>query len=280
MTYAKLDRAAHASYLAASQPSQAQFPFARGSGPVPCSKPTGLREGALMRRILLAFALIGLTVWSGPLLGQDFKKGTEAYFRGDFATALQELKPLAERGDANSQTLLGALYTFGWGVRQDYAVAAYWHRLAAEQGLAAAQYVLAKAYDEGEGVPRDYTKAAEWFRLAANQGHGGAQTSLGAKYQFGSGVPQDYAEASRWFRLAAEQGYAVAQRNLGYNYLGGQGVIQDYTMAHMWLNIAASLGLESAAEARDIASGNMTLDQIAEAQRLARECVAKAYKDC
>ena len=50
--------------------------------------------------------------------------------------------------------------------------------------------------------------------------------------------------------------------------------------AHMWFNIAASQGDENAAKLRDIIAERMPPSQIAEAQKLARECVRKNYKDC
>jgi uncharacterized protein len=60
----------------------------------------------------------------------------------------------------------------------------------------------------------------------------------------------------------------------------GTGVIQDLVYAHMWLNIAASSGNKVAVKNRDIVAGEMTPAQIAEAQKLARECVRKEYKGC
>ncbi len=39
----------------------------------------------------------------------------------------------------------------------------------------------------------------------------------------------------------------------------------------MWLNLAAAQGFEKAAELRDLLEENMTPEQLAEAQRLARE---------
>ena len=48
----------------------------------------------------------------------------------------------------------------------------------------------------------------------------------------------------------------------------------------MWWNIAASQGDDDAAEYRDKVAKLMTPSQIAEAQKLARECVRKNYKDC
>ena len=94
-------------------------------------------------------------------------------------------------------------------------------------------------------------------------------------HEYGQGVPQDYAEAIRWFREAADQGEANAQFNLGGMYYQGQGVTQDYVLAHKWFNLAAARATgndnEKFAKARDEVAARMTADQIAEAQRLARE---------
>jgi TPR repeat protein len=69
----------------------------------------------------------------------------------------------------------------------------------------------------------------------------------------------------------AEKGDASAQDSLGTAYVKGDGVPQDYVLAHMWFNLAAALGSESARESRDAVAKVMTPDQIAEAQRLARQ---------
>jgi hypothetical protein len=109
------------------------------------------------------------------------------------------------------------------------------------------------------------------WRARAEQGDARAQFNLGLMYDTGEGVPQDDAEAVRWYRLAADQGDATAQYNLGLMYANGQGVPQDYVAAHMWLNLAAAQGNANASESRDIVANRMTPEQIAEAQRLARE---------
>ena len=98
-----------------------------------------------------------------------------------------------------------------------------------------------------------------------------AQNNLGLMFELGQGVTRDYAEAARWYRKAAEQGEALAQDNLGRMYEQGRGVTQDYVLAHMWHNLAAAQGDDDAAKARDGLAQQMTPDQIAEAQRLARE---------
>jgi len=58
---------------------------------------------------------------------------------------------------------------------------------------------------------------------------------------------------------------------LGEMYAQGRVVLQDYVLAHMWLSLAARSGNEYIRKKRDEVAAKMTPDQIAEAQRLARE---------
>ena len=105
---------------------------------------------------------------------------------------------------------------------------------------------------------------------------------LAADFQAGFAAAQkgDYAAALREWTLLAEQGDAVAQFNMGVMYFEGQGVLQDYVSAHMWANIAAVNGSEMAPELRNAIAKRMTPAQIHAAQKRAKDCVAKNYKDC
>ncbi|MFL5047776.1 MAG: tetratricopeptide repeat protein, partial [Xanthobacteraceae bacterium] len=121
-------------------------------------------------------------------------------------------------------------------------------------------------------------KAVTWLRLAADQGDAAAQFRLGLMYSEGQGVPQDHAEAARWYRLAADQRYPQAQYNLGLLYAKGEGVEQDNVMAHMWFNLAVAQfpasdarNRTAALNSRDVVANKLTRQQIAEAQKLARE---------
>ena len=124
----------------------------------------------------------------------------------------------------------------------------------------------------------NHVNALEWYRKAADQGYAVAQVILGWHYHTGEGVPQDDAESVRWFRLAAEQGRADAQHDLACSYRDGNGVPQDYVQAHMWYSLSASQSSEAEwanrAKNRDLTAQRMTPDQLAEAQRLAREWAA------
>jgi hypothetical protein len=105
----------------------------------------------------------------------------DAYNGGDYARAFTLLKPLAEQGQTEAQTLLGDLYLHGRGVTRDIAVAVAWYRKASERSYGPALRALAKCYEVGLGVPRDMDAAERFYKRAAEEeifhlgGEGAAQ---------------------------------------------------------------------------------------------------------
>ena len=73
------------------------------------------------------------------------------------------------------------------------------------------------------------------------------------------------------FQRAAENGQPTAQYQLGLLYSTGRGVPMDYITAHKWLNLAARTGDEEARRLRAELAHDMSPQEIAEAQRQARE---------
>jgi TPR repeat protein len=185
--------------------------------------------------VLLAAVCAALVLGPTYTSSADFDEAVAAYERGDDATAIRELRPLAKQGHATAQINLGVMYA------------------------------------NGQGVPQDYAEAVKWYRKAADQELASAQNNLGTMYDMGQGVPQDYAEAARWYRKAAEKGEASSQNNLGVMNANGQGVPQNYVLAHMWFSLAAANGDEKARKFRNIVAKQMSPAQIAEARKLARE---------
>ena len=216
-----------------------------------------------------AASLAGLEV-VGPFDATSSLNAEKAYNRGDYATAMRLLRPVAEKGDAKAQKNLGNMYAKGLGVPQDYSAAVSWYRKAADQGNAEAENNLGVMYKNGQGVARDYAAALGWFQKAADQGVSTAQFNLGVTYTMGLGVLQNYAAAMNWYRKAADQGDAEAQFNLGVMYANGQAVPQDAVAAHMWWSLSAAAGGKDAARYRDSIAARMTPAQIMEAQRLTR----------
>ena len=64
-----------------------------------------------------------------------------AHRSGDYTTALRELRPFAEQGDADAQFVLGVMYGEGKGVTQNYKTALKWYGLSAKQGNADARKI-------------------------------------------------------------------------------------------------------------------------------------------
>ena len=189
-----------------------------------------------MRKLPLV-CLFLLAAWAA-----DFKTGLDAYNRGDFAAALKEWQPIAEKGDPHAQYNLGLLYARGQGVGQDYGQAAEWYRKAAEQGVPAAEYNLGVMFANGQGVTADPQEASKWFLKAADQGVSDAANGLGRIYYEGAGAFKNYGEAEKWYRKAADQGVASAAFNLGVMCDLGQGVPKDYGQAIEWYKKAADAG--------------------------------------
>ena len=175
-----------------------------------------------MRALRTAVVLVLALVLPGPVLAADFQAGLEAFERDDYATALKELRPLAEQGNAEAQVLLGRMYVLG------------------------------------RDVFRDYDEAAKWYRLAAEQGHTGAQLWLGNMYR-----TQDYVQAHMWFSLAA-----------AYPPVDVPDDLPDAETNRFWsrpslLDLTAQERM--AVIARENVEQLMTPEQVAEAERLARE---------
>ena len=78
-------------------------------------------------------------------------------------------------------------------------------------------------------------------------------------------------EALEYWTVAAETGDPRSMLELGRFYLSGLGVPQNFILAHMWFNLAAARGEFEALSEREEVAEKMTSQQLAEAQKRARE---------
>src|ERR1700751_2850982 len=103
-----------------------------------------------MNRFLkAAVALVPTVGFAGLVVAGPLEDGVDAAKSGDYATAMRLWRPLAERGEAKAQSLVGDAFALGQGVPQDYVAATKWYRMAAKQGDPGAQSALAFTYDVG-----------------------------------------------------------------------------------------------------------------------------------
>ena len=224
--------------------------------------------------LLVAMMLCVAAPASSAPSGTD--KAKAAMQKGDFKTALAELRPLAAKNDPNAQFLLGMLYDSGKGVPQDQAVAAKWYRKAAEQKHLIAQLFLGVMLYSGQGVKQDYKEAARWLRAPAESGNDEAQFYLGSMYANGNGVKKDGAEAIRWLEKSAAQGNTRAMGLLAVALFQRSRGDQDRIDAYMWSHLAAEYDpVQAATSARGVIEKYCTEDQKKRAERGMTEWKAK-----
>ena len=99
----------------------------------------GDRRGATAWTRAAFAAIVLLLSLAGPAAAGPLEDAAAASDRGDHATALRLLRPLADQGDASAQYILGVMYAKVGGAK-NYAEALKWYRLAADQGDPGAQY--------------------------------------------------------------------------------------------------------------------------------------------
>src|SRR5262249_58178808 len=88
-----------------------------------------------------AFAAVLLMLGlAAPVTAGPLEDGYSAYTRGDFATAMRLMRPLADEGHVTAQTVVGLMYYFNYGGGQRKAY--IWVRLAAGPGEAFSEDVL------------------------------------------------------------------------------------------------------------------------------------------
>ena len=118
-------------------------------------------------RTVLAAFLVAMTL-VGTTLAGALEDATTAYGRGDYATAFQLLKPLANAGIAKAQDNLGFMYDTGQGVPQDYVQAHKWYNLAASRFPASESIRRETAIKNRDGVAAKMTpqQIAEAQKLA------------------------------------------------------------------------------------------------------------------
>lgn len=136
-----------------------------------------------MKSLIISLLVLFVAATAVPATAQSYaeqmRQAAGAYERKDMATAVRIWKVWAGKGEAEAQTLLGAMY---WS---------------------------------GEGVPRNLNEAARLYLAAAKQGYARAQNNIGFMLGFGEGTPpRDDIEAYKWIKLSIDRYTAKNQDRL------------------------------------------------------------------
>ncbi|NOX75336.1 MAG: sel1 repeat family protein [Gammaproteobacteria bacterium] len=127
------------------------------------------KKNLLVRSLVLGGTLI-TTAMLLPAQAHDYNDGLRAAEVGDYATAVNKWRPLAQRGDALAQFNLALMYHSGSGVAADESRAVSLYQQSAANGYDKAQEFLSAAYREGWfGLPRDPKQSDYWAHQLQQQ---------------------------------------------------------------------------------------------------------------
>jgi hypothetical protein len=99
-----------------------------------------MRKRIVLGSLIVAAQMLGgVGAFAGP-----WEDGMAAYNRGDYAPAIQLFRPLAAKGNAKAQHLIGVMYHKGEGVARSSVRAFAWFSLAAAHGDGDARAKLAE----------------------------------------------------------------------------------------------------------------------------------------
>ena len=181
-------------------------------------KPQHVPRGPIIKRLTMRLsagsvlcAAILLAAFLVTPAAAGFKEGQAAYERGEYRRVIKELRPLAQKGHAESLFILGVMALEGKGVKKDLKRAAKAFAGAAAKGHPKAQFLFATLHYQGWGVPKSFEKAAFWAQKSADQGEPEGQHLLGILYVKGEGVPRDYLQGEAWLTKAAAGGLEKAK---------------------------------------------------------------------
>ena len=97
-----------------------------------------MKKQMIFGGLVLAAQILG----SAGALADPWEDGMAAYNRGDYVPAIQLFRPLAAKGNAKAQHLIGVMYHRGQGVARNSVRAFAWFSLAAAHGDRDAQAKL------------------------------------------------------------------------------------------------------------------------------------------
>jgi cell division septation protein DedD len=192
-----------------------------------------LKAVPTLKYILMGATAVIMLGFSCLTAEAGLEEGVAAFDQGDYATAIKEWQPEADKGDRNALFNLGQLYRMG------------------------------------KGVPKDLDRAEHYYLEAAKLGHPAAQGNLGTLYYFGKtdGKPQ-LDEALKWWRLAASNNDPRSQYMMGVLYFNGKLVERDVVTAYGWMNLAAQSHLKEALDAERMMISFLKPEEIAAGKRL------------
>jgi hypothetical protein len=183
---------------------------------------------------MLALLIVALTATARA---DAFDDARATYDRGDFGSARDLFRPLAEMGDRRAQTMMGHFYIGGRGFPKDITEAAKWYTLAARQGEPVAEFQM--FFVEAELAFVQHRPMSDerilWLRNSAEQDVPESQMILSFMLRDGKDISRDAVESLKWLKRAAEFGHPFAMDVLASYYERGKAGDTDLAEAYFWI---------------------------------------------
>jgi len=224
-------------------------------------------------------AALGVFLFATPALADDTEQCLQLYYTKSYAKALPFCTVSAEKGNSQSQYVLGLMYSEGLGTKKNKPEAIQWLQAAAEQSYAAAHYKLNQLKNEpashDDMMRRFMGKKTRTEFPAPFKRSGQASavptvlnrqkpepttpetpithaTNTAPDLKTTGNIaaatisPPDDQALYQQYLAAANKGKAHARFMLGLLYLEGRGVQKDPVQASKWIKMAANQGLTKA----------------------------------
>lgn len=193
---------------------------------------------------------------------------------GDSELAFDYYFKAAKKGNAESQFVLGVIYSEGSSVLRDEEEAFFWWLKSANKGNYQAMYNIGVCYYNGSGTDKDCTEAVRWFEKAAIAGHRIAKYMTAKEYYNGTNVSRDFSKAAEYMSKSAKEGVVNAQLDYALICCTGQGLEKaDPILGFAWATCADNNGDK---RAKKIIAGikstyKLTVRELKQAREIAKE---------
>lgn len=173
--------------------------------------------------------------------------------------AINKALPFFEKGVKADHVgccfMLGLIYLYGQGVRQDGKKGVQLLEQAAYSGSSDAMMYLFSVYRghiPGIKVKRNAAKAASWLKEAADAGNMYAKEELGLTCILGNGVRKDPEKGMQYLEEALQDGSSWASFMMAVAYLGRDGIPQNLLKAEEYLRRTIFMNGPAADDAKEM----------------------------
>ena len=156
---------------------------------------------------------LALMYFEGSGIEKDIEKANNL-----LKPIISKIEDLSESNNPNYLTILGDLYSFGFGKERNYETAANIYKKAADLGSLEAMCDLGYMYQVGQGVEENHELCFKYYKKSAELGYLHSKRDVALCYIEGIGTNVNLDIAIKWLEKASALNYAHATTDLAWIY--------------------------------------------------------------